>query len=428
MRRRFTASVRSFPPGTSTRGSLRVAYNNAKRRFGRGFAGLEPYTWEQMLTAEQIARLRWLGSIALLALVLPLCAQEPSPQSLYNDAGKALDSGNTQLAIKLYQELLEKAPDSVEARTNLGVALAEEGRYGEAVAQYHEALKRSPQNQIALLNLAIALYKQAQFDKAREQLETLHKLNPSRQQAFYLLVDCDLRLGKFKDAIALVEPAYNLHPEDPALQYALGTALIEDGQTQQGAVVIDNILKNGNSPIAATLIGASQYNTGDYKSAAQSLRKALDANPSLPGAWTLYGRALVSSGDNAGAKAAFQRALENDPNDFDACLHLGGMLRHDGDIDAAAPYIRRALTLRPDSPAAKFQAGALDIAMGHLEQAKAELEELSKQWPDFVEAHVQLAVLYARMNRPRDSQRERQIVLALNAKARSKGPQPAMEP
>jgi hypothetical protein len=32
------------------------------------------------------------------------------------------------------------------------------------------------------------------------------------------------------------------------------------------------------------------------------------------------------------------------------------------------------------------------------------------------------------MNRPQDSERERQIVLALNAKARSKGPRPEVEP
>jgi predicted TPR repeat methyltransferase len=104
------------------------------------------------------------------------------------------------------------------------------------------------------------------------------------------------------------------------------------------------------------------------------------------------------------------------------------MLRHDGDNEAAAPYLRRALTLRPDSPEAKFQVGALDLANGHLEVARTELEALAKQWPDFIEAHVQLAVLYARMNRPHDSERERQIVTALNAKVRSKGPQPQVVP
>jgi tetratricopeptide (TPR) repeat protein len=271
----------------------------------------------------------------------------------------------------------------------------------------------------------------AQIDRvaqARAELETLHQLSPGNQQTLYLLADCDLRLGKFKDAIELLEPAYTVHPEDPALQYALGTALIQDGQTQKGAAVIDNILKNGNSALANFLIGASQYNAGDYRAAAAALRRGLDVNPAVPGAWTLYGRALLNIGDNDGAKTAFLRALQADPHDFDACLHLGGMLRHDGENEAATPYLKRALTIRPDSPAARFQVGALDAANGHLDVARTELEALAREWPDFVEAHVQLAMLYSRMNRPHDSERERQIVIELNAKSRSKGPQPQIEP
>ena len=150
----------------------------------------------------------------------------------------------------------------------------------------------------------------------------------------------------------------------------------------------------------------------------------MDLDPKIPGAWTIYGEALLSSGDNDGAKAAFRRALEADPQDFDAYLHLGGILRHDGAIAQAAPYLTRALTLRPASPAARYQVGALNAATGHLEEARQELEAVVKEFPDFVEAHVQLAMLYTRMNRPEDSERERKIVLALNGKARSKGPQP----
>jgi hypothetical protein len=37
---------------------------------------------------------------------------------------------------------------------------------------------------------------------------------------------------------------------------------------------------------------------------------------------------------------------------------------------------------------------------------------------------VQLAALYYRLNRKQDGERERQIVLRLNQKARQQGPQP----
>ncbi len=371
-----------------------------------------------------LSRLLHLCPAIFLMFPVLLIAQEANPESLYNRAGAAYDKGDVKGAITLYEELLRKDPDSVEARTNLGVALAHEGRYAEAIHQYREALKRDPKSSVVRLNLGLALYKEVDFSKASTEFESLHQQDPENRQALYLLADCYLRLGRYRDATNLLEPEYKAHPDDPAIEYALGTALIQDGQIDRGAVVIDQILKNGNSAEAMLLTGTSQYAAGKYDSAVATIGKALDLNPNLPGGWTLLGRASLKTNDNERAKASFRRALDADPNDFDANIHLGGILRHDGDNTGAAPYLDRALTLRPDSAAARFQVGALEVATGHLEEAKQKLEPLEKEWPDFVEVHLQLASLYARMNRPADSARERQIVLALNAKARSEGPQP----
>src|SRR4029079_15516106 len=113
-----------------------------------------------------------------------------------------------------------------------------------------------------------------------------------------------------------------------------------------------------------------------------------------------------------------------DPNDFDACLHLGGILRHDGDIESAVSHIKHALTLRPDSASAQFQMSALEASNGNLEEAKNGFETLVKRWPDFVEAHLQLATVYARLHQTKESERERRIVTELHEKVRAKGPQP----
>ena len=176
----------------------------------------------------------------------------------------------------------------------------------------------------------------------------------------YLLADCYLRLANYRAAIHLLQPAYQSNPDDLAVDYAYGTALIENGQAKQGAVVIDHVLRNGDSAEANLLLGASQFAAGDYKKAAATLHDAMEANRNLPGGWTIYGRALLGTGDNDGAEAAFRKALQADPNDFDANLHLGGMLRHDRDNGGATPYLERAPRLRPDSPAAQFQVGALN--------------------------------------------------------------------
>ena len=353
--------------------------------------------------------------------------QVASPQALYDQAGKALDAGNTAQAIKLSDELIQQVPDSVEARTNLGAALAQEGRYDDARKQYRLALARDPHNETALLDLALAYYKQADFSQARPTRYSAQA--PSYQSASPLPVGRRRpAAGRFQDAIALVEPAYDPQPDDPALEYILNRALIEDGQTQKGAAVIDRIMRNGNTAVAGVLMGTAQEAAGDHKTAAATIHKALELNPDIPGAGTTYGKALLQNGQREEGATALRRALQADPNDFDACLHLGAILRHDGDMAAAGPYLKRALMLRPDSSAAQFQVSSMDAGAGHLDEARNGFEKLVKQWLDFLGAHIQLAMVCARLHRTEDSKREQQIAVELNDKTGAKGPQPDVNP
>jgi tetratricopeptide (TPR) repeat protein len=351
----------------------------------------------------------------------PQSSQTQSPEVLFKEADSAYERGDIEQAIRLYEKLVKVQPDSIAARANLGAAFAHVGRYEDAVVQYKEALKRDPGNPGVMLNLALARYKQAAFDKAAAEFEQLRAKHPESQQSLYLLADCYLRLGRNHDAIALLRPFYDAGPEDRAVEFALGMALLRDGQISRAESMIDRVLKSGSSAEADLLMGAAQLAAGDAQTATPTLHKALEADPSLPGGWSLYGRALLDSGEPEGARTALQKALEADANDFEANLYLGGMLRHDGSLEEATPYLEKALLLRPASVEARFQVGMLNLAEGHIEEARKHLEQVERESPDFQEAHAQLAVLYARLNRKEDSERERNLVLKLNELAREKG-------
>ena len=64
----------------------------------------------------------------------------------------------------------------------------------------------------------------------------------------------------------------------------------------------------------------------------------------------------------------------------------------------------------------------LDLQDGQTEQARVELEKLTKEIPQFVEAHVSLATVYYRLKRKEDGDRERAIVLQLNAEKQAAEP------
>jgi tetratricopeptide (TPR) repeat protein len=359
---------------------------------------------------------------ALLAAPLPVMGQQVTSEALFEQAGKALDAGDAAGAVALYQQYVERVPNSVDGRIDLGAALAALGRYDEAAAADQAALMHDPGNHAAMLNLALAWYKMGNYEKAREEFKLLHPHDSESHQALVLLADCMARMGEFRQVIELLEPVYREHPEEQDVDYLLGNALIRDRQTEKGAAVIDRIMRAGSSDLGNMLLGGAQYAAGDYKAATETLGRVLEHNPQLPGAWTVYGKSLLNQGEHEKARAALEKAIEADPNDFDACLSLGALLRYDGEFEKAAPLLRHALELRPDSAPAQFQIAAFDANQGQWSDASTRLEAIVKKWPDFVEAHLQLATVYARLHRSEDSARERRIVEQLNEKARTEGP------
>jgi tetratricopeptide (TPR) repeat protein len=245
---------------------------------------------------------------------------------------------------------------------------------------------------------------------------------PENKQAVLLLADCRLRLGENKGVIALLAPLGKNGPGDPAMAYLLGTALVRDQQPERGQVLIDRILKNGDSAEARLLLGTTKTMAGDYAGARADLQRAVELNPKLPDVYSYYGMALLRTGDTTGGTEAFRKELEANPNDFTSNLQLGALLRQDQKLDEALVHLERSLRSRPGDPGARYQIAAVHLALGKIELTRAELEQLVKEHREFPEAHVTLATVYYRLKRKADGDRERAIVQKLNAERQAREP------
>jgi tetratricopeptide (TPR) repeat protein len=354
-------------------------------------------------------------------LFLGICVYAQSPQDLFQKAFDAQRSGRLDEAIQGYRQLLEKFPDLAEIRSNLGAALAGEGRYQEAVIEYKRALV-SKQDPTVLLNLGLAYYKTDQLTLAIETLKKVREQDQKNVQILTVLADCYLRLGQNKNVIDLLAPAQRAEPENPTYNYLLGTALVRDGQSSQGQVIIDKILKNGDSAEARLLMGTTKFMVKDFAGALVDFQKAVELNPNLPDLYSYYGLALLTTGDQAGARKAFERELQSDPNNFDANLRIGVLLRQDEDNDKALKFFHHALEIRPGDFGVRYQIASLELAQGQLEAARGDLEALVNEAPQFTEAHVSLATVYFREKKKSEGERERAIVLKLNAERQAQEP------
>src|SRR6478609_8362421 len=137
------------------------------------------------------------AAAVFLVVGCALAQAHQSPQDLLKEAVAAQQSGNFDQAVRNYQLILAKYPAIPEIRSNLGAALAGQGRYAEAIAEYKQALRLKPDPQVGL-NLALAYYKVADLNDAVVTLKQVRKELPGNVQVLTVLSDCYLRLGENK--------------------------------------------------------------------------------------------------------------------------------------------------------------------------------------------------------------------------------------
>jgi len=344
------------------------------------------------------------------------------PQQLVQDAIQKQRAGDLAGAVPEYQQFLKLHPEATAIHSNLGAALAGLGRYEEAVTEYKVALKQSPRLLSARLNLALAYYKMGHIADAAAQLEKVHAEDPKNHQAVIVLGDSYLRMGQNKDVIRVLAPEVKKYPDDLAIVYMLGTAYIRNKQVEPGQVLVDRILRNGDSAEAHLMLGTAKMNIQDFAGARDEFAKAVNLNPNLPDAHVLYAAALHLTGESDQSSKEYQAGLAQDPYNFEANLQLGANAREEHDYERAEQYFQRALQTRPGDPGVLYQLALIDADKARLDQARQKLEALVKEYPDFTEAHVSLSLVYYRLKRPAEGKKEREIVQRLNAEAQAKQP------
>ena len=360
--------------------------------------------------------------VALLLSLAPVLAQQEDPDQLLKTAIDEQQHGDYQAAIRDYRHVLAVRPDLIEAKANLGAALAHVGQFDEAISIYQSVLRSISYKNPILLNLGLAYYKKGDFESAREQLETLHNSEPKDVRVAILLGDSDLRLHKPEETVAVLGPLEGANAQNMDFQYVYGSALIGVGRRREGVPRVERAAQAVNSGDAYLLAGATLLQMNDYENARRDLEAALRIDTKLPNIYTLVGTARDKTGDAKDAEPAFREALKVNPEDFDANLYLGAILYKRRDLDEAKGYLDHALKIRPADFVARYESAMLKSTSGQYEAAAQQLESLVKDDPNWLDPHVELASLYYRLHRPQDGARERAVVDRLTAEQQARGP------
>jgi tetratricopeptide (TPR) repeat protein len=159
---------------------------------------------------------------------------KPDYAIAHNNLGKAfLNNGRTEEAVRQFQEAIQYKPDYAEAHNNLGAAFGEKGQIDEAIRQYQEAIRLNPNDADAFSNLGVALVRIGRTNEAITQYQEAIRLKPNDASAYINLGNVLDKKGQIDEAIRQYQEAIRLEPNNALTHNNLGNTFLNQGRTDE---------------------------------------------------------------------------------------------------------------------------------------------------------------------------------------------------
>src|SRR5262249_34711227 len=136
--------------------------------------------------------------------------------------------------IARYQQAIALRPGYGEAYNNLGLALVEARRLGEAVVMLQQAVRLRPKAAETHNNLALAHAELGRYAEAEAAYQEALRLNPNYADAHGNLGNTLKDQGRVEEALASYQIALWLDPNSSASKYHRSLVLLQQGKYDQG--------------------------------------------------------------------------------------------------------------------------------------------------------------------------------------------------
>ncbi len=323
-------------------------------------------------------------------------------------ANEYLKSNQPAKAITEFAAIVAAQPDNVDAEANLGVLLYFQGRYTEAVAPLHKALQLDPSLSKIQGLLGLCEYQLGQLDAARTDLSTaVGSLTEARfhKEVGLTLVEIDTALQDLPAAATTISQLRDQFPTDPGILFAA----YRIHSDLAGEALLSLSLAAPKSGQMHQAIAHELERVRDLPGAIASMRRAIAADPNLPGIHFELAEALHASDsptDRTEAEHEYLLALEKNPRETQAAVRLGDLYAERSEWISATKYYQSALARQPNNVDASVGLARVYSERGDTVSALPLLQSAVKTDPTNILAHFRLSALYRRMQRPDDAARE----------------------
>lgn len=239
--------------------------------------------------------------------------------------------------------------EKAQAKLDAAIQAEEAGDSDEALRLYEESSLLAPTRPVPRLRLASLLYDQGKWKQAIHVTRQLIKRWPRVQPAYVLLASSYLRLNRLKMAERFYRQALAIK-EDKNVLVLHGVALSELERNDEAQACFHRALDlDPNNKEAHWNLGRLYRVTGKTDAAETHLKRAIEIDPKHAGPYADLGALLVGQKDRIKeATSVLRRAIKYNPNDGWSMAYLAYGLWTLRKLKEADEQYRRLIELWPN--------------------------------------------------------------------------------
>ena len=329
-------------------------------------------------------------------------------------------------AISAARDALNIAPDNAEALNMLGYSCLQVGQIGQALKAYETVAGRYPNSAEAHYGLSGALSADGQIRPAERELRLALKLRPDFPEAIYALAALQLKSGKPAEASMLAADAEGRLPKSVAMHVVAGDAAVAEKRYERAAqsyaaafemepshalltklyralqsagkardadkLAAEWLRKNPDDVRARYLIADTALRSQNYAAAVEQYQQVLRSEPDNPRLLHNLMWAYERLNDPRALETA-ERAAKVAPNDAAALHDFGRLLVDAGRAQRAVEPLEKARLLAPESQVVRYQLARAYSQTGDNKKARAELAQLLRSEREFAERAAAVELL-----------------------------------
>ena len=309
-------------------------------------------------------------------------------------ADKYFAAGDFDKAEIEYINVLRNDNASFKAYSRLGTIYFQQGRFQTAGPFLYKAVALQTNDLDMRLKLGTIYLNFGRFKDAQQSALYILSKDPKFPEAPEMLANMALTQTNINDMRARLQ-AIARNGDTADIEVAFGTLAFHEHDFPTALADYKRALSmDPKSAAAFEALGTLQAVQDDVANASASLKAAADASPPRSPRRMLYALYRLRNNDLPGAHQVLDDVTKQAPDYLPAMLGLAEISLAQTNTDGALEYLTKALARDPDNFDALMFQGRLDLALRQIDKAIADLDRMTKLFPQAPRVYYQLGVAY----------------------------------